>query len=134
MIRREVNLSEVYDLIYKLADEYIREYNPCKIDEHGRCERSKPLNCTCCGGRFSSSGDNRPQTHICEHLGESGCTVKALYCKLWLCAEIKEKNPEVANKLESLLTLSQWLGIAGNFRATFRKSKEQTFAILQGTD
>lgn len=106
-MKQEISLSELHDIIYEITDNLIQRYDPCKIDENGRCEESRPNENTCCKG--------------CKHLGAGGCTVDALYCKLYLCWKAAKENPELAAKLTPLWTLSHRIfGISG------RKSKQET--------
>lgn len=76
-----VELSVIYDRIYDIADRLIKKHNPCNIHADGTkvsctyrlCETR--LCCGGCGGRY----------------WDSGCTVKCLACKLFLCGAIKHK-------------------------------------------
>lgn len=75
---KERDRSEVYDKLYDLAARLLRGANACancpvkspprKLGDLLWRERSKTW---CCGG--------------CRHTSDTGCTVKALGCKLWLC-------------------------------------------------
>jgi len=64
--------SQKYDMLFKKAELFMKENNPCKI-ENGTCLRGR----TTTFANFCCSG--------CSHLKEEGCSVKALRCKSWLC-------------------------------------------------
>lgn len=81
-----INLNKLHDLIYDKADELFKQYNPCNIhiDERKQLVCNNPKynydkpnqqlqfwNSLCCTG--------------CRYLGDSGCTVKCLGCKVGLC-------------------------------------------------
>ena len=55
-----------YEQLYRRGVDLFTMYNPCEIKE-GRC----------INGDFCCSG--------CPYLSDKGCTVQALWCKLWLC-------------------------------------------------
>lgn len=130
--------SEEYDAIYEEAKELFEKYNYCDVS-HGQCANFKfrPDR----GYSFCCSG--------CEHLSENGCTVKALWCKLWTCryeksrwavsADKQDKLKAVGEKLVPFLQELSLLGhranrlfndvrhnnMRGRWLDTFRKSKEQ---------
>lgn len=58
----------------KLLDDFLKKHNPCNIrpsaSGHG---------VDCNGGHGCCHG--------CRHLGDGGCTVESLACKMWLCGE-----------------------------------------------
>jgi len=81
---------ELYDILYDIADGLFREYNPCKI-ENGKCVRGRDGGC--CEG--------------CEYLKENGCSVKALFCKLWLCEPMLNKYPQLRKKLVYLSRIAE---------------------------
>lgn len=56
------------ELIVEL-DNLLTQHNPCNI-KNGACRR----------GRFCCSP-------LCTYSGPKGCTINALLCKVWLCAE-----------------------------------------------
>ena len=59
-----------YRKLYKAGEELFAEFNPCEIRD-GKCKRGD----LCCSG--------------CEYLSDTGCTVEALWCKLWTCRALK---------------------------------------------
>jgi len=79
-------LSELYDKLYESADRLFKKYNPCGIEagiclsvrmDHGETARyGHHRDTLCCTG--------------CEYHTSSGCTVKAIYCKLWICDRVRK--------------------------------------------
>ncbi|MDR2619089.1 MAG: hypothetical protein LBC62_09490 [Treponema sp.] len=69
------NLQErLYSCLYQRLDELQQDLDICGWRENqGNCRRNRNQ---CC-----SSGGS------CEYLGKSGCSVKSLACKIWLCEE-----------------------------------------------
>lgn len=62
-----------FNKLYKKADRIMKKYNPCQINNR-ECFRhieNKLLLNFCC--------------HECKHLDDSGCTIKNIWCKIWLC-------------------------------------------------
>ena len=76
-------LSALYDRIYDIADGLLKKHNPCNIHSDGTKSSCQcHLHTThrihlCCTG--------------CKYISPTGCTVKALACKLFLCPSIKNK-------------------------------------------
>lgn len=89
-----------YDRIYAKAQAVIDKYRPCRI-ENGKCADGD----FCC--------------HGCSHLGEHGCKVRALYCKIWLCPKAAMAYPECRKQLRKLEVEASALGLLG-----FRKSED----------
>lgn len=63
---------ELHNKLYAYADKLIKKHNPCKI-KNGKCIQGS----FCC--------------HGCKYLTEKGCSVKCLWCKLWLCYYIHQQ-------------------------------------------
>lgn len=80
--------SLAHDDFYRRAQAILNKYNPCQF-KGGRCLRGEP----CCG-----MGEGK----FCEHLGATGCTVSALYCKVWLCHTATQMSPACADELWKL--------------------------------
>jgi hypothetical protein len=95
-------LEIAYDKLYERADAFIKKYNPCKMTCSG-CMRSRDF---CCSG--------------CKHLGEKGCTIKALTCKTWFCGSVK-LTKESYKELSEIIQLTNLLHFRG-----FRFTKEQS--------
>lgn len=76
--------SFVYDFLYLLADTAIKRENPCKIhvSDVGK------VVCTSWG----------PCCTVCKYLSDTGCTIKCLHCKVYLCS-----SPGDYHKLRNLL-------------------------------
>lgn len=76
-------LSALYDRIYDSADRLFKRYNPCNIqvkNNKTKCINSH-YNCNhlCC----------QEWTDRCKHW-QSGCTVKCIACKLFICDKVRE--------------------------------------------
>lgn len=83
----------VHDLLYVMADQLIKKYNPCQI----HTSRSGLVTCL---------GDNGPCCNNCEYISNSGCTVTCLGCKLGLCSTAREHHTELGHKLWDMAKLS----------------------------
>ena len=96
-------LSALYDRIYDIADRLFKKYNPCNhIIKEG---------IILCTGRSSIRNERHCQRYnsylccnTCKHLSATGCTVKCLPCKLFMCSCLygREKNKITLNKLYQL--------------------------------
>lgn len=108
-------MEDTYDKIYKEADSLLKQYNPCQIKdgycankynlEHGLKDIQFEL---CCGG--------------CKYHSITGCTTKALACKVGLCSQMRQKYPELTKKLDALYTRGVSAGIP---MYNIRMSKEE---------
>ena len=98
-----IDLSAIYDLLYTKASLAMAIFNPCRIKD-GRCRRGD----FCC--------------QDCPHLGQNGCTVRALACKLWLCrtAARDPGNKVCQTILQTIGEIAEYLNLNG-----YRHSKEQ---------
>jgi len=74
MSLREVSI--IYDQIYAEMQALLDKYKPCRGANGELCLRGTFC---CCG---------------CKYLHATGCTVKALWCKLWLCGDAKASAPK----------------------------------------
>lgn len=75
-------LSKKYDELCEKADKILKKNNPCAWK-----------NCTCKAIREHNKKDACCTS--CEHLKSTGCSVKSLSCKTWLCIDldsIKDQN------------------------------------------
>ena len=103
--------STLYDEFYARGEEIFAKHNLCDVKD-GKC-KSYRLNEA--RGNFCCRN--------CPHLGPEGCTVKALYCKLWICSELIDTlSDEVLQELGDLFEEAEQLNML-----RFRASKEQTF-------
>ena len=66
---------ELYDRLYDIGNFLLKKYNPCSI-KRGTCNGPYATS-FCCDG--------------CKYKTSKGCSVKSLWCKLWLCG-IKHPN------------------------------------------
>jgi hypothetical protein len=100
-------LSKEYDRLYNEGQKILNAYNPCMANK-ARCLEGE----RCC-------------TH-CQHLGENGCKIKCLMCKLWLCHTAREINTEASKKLNALMERARELGLL-----RFRHTKEECFEVIK---
>ncbi len=101
-----MTISQKYDELYNRASAVIKKHNPCQV----RKEKDKSI--TCLGSRIYSGygqhdGFNGEKNLLCcggckYHDACSGCTVKALTCKTWLCATARQNSPECATELDAI--------------------------------
>src|SRR3970282_2096940 len=109
--------SELYDTLYQRCQEALDSANPCHINvigktvscEHRQRHPGSNFNGLCCRG--------------CKHLSATGCTVKALACKFWLCHTVRLKNPKLVERMEQLRDVA-WNAHVPMF---IRSSKEECF-------
>jgi hypothetical protein len=85
-MKKNRSRAYVHDRLYALADKLLKRHNPC----HGCITH----NC------FSYGNDSRCCMG-CPHF-KNGCTVKALYCKLWLCHSVGAQQYALVRRLERL--------------------------------
>jgi hypothetical protein len=101
--------EQLYDKLYNEAEELIKLYNPCQI-ENGICLRARKDKCKsfCC--------------HGCKHLTEKGCSAnKPLPCKIWFCYIAFDNLPDKARfKIQMLKNK-----IVRNYFDSFRYSKDE---------
>jgi hypothetical protein len=97
--------SRLYDVLYEMADKVLKEHNPCRV-ENGKCLRCQK------GGHNFCCDD-------CQYLKDNGCSVKALYCRVWLCGS--HHRGIVENELNFIHYIARQHGLL-----TFRGSKEDS--------
>lgn len=95
--------SEIFDVLYAVAQRAIHYYNPCRFKD-GVCVYGKPNGC--CSG-FVHSGFVHSVRYknrfICQHLDEDkGCTIRCLGCQLFYCTCNGRQIPELTER-ETLL-------------------------------
>ena len=94
-------LMEAYDLFCKAADDVMALWDDvCEIKD-GNCWRGIEGG-TCCMNRYP----NKKNPH-CPYLGESGCTVQVLRCKLFYCEQMKRRHPALAEIMRCLFYKSE---------------------------
>ena len=98
---------KLYDRLYRHADKLIKKHNPCEIKD-GKCIDGVP----CC--------------NECPHLGERGCTVECLECKVFLCGTANEHF----RQLYRILKRIQIQAYRHNL-LLMRSSKEEMFSYLE---
>ena len=74
--------SHKYDELYDEAEAFLKKHNPC----------------TKCKGYTLFGGSAPNCCERCPFLGPTGCTIKCLACKLWLC-NYSALSPTSRNKL-----------------------------------
>ncbi len=96
-------LSTIYDELYSQADALFKEYNPCQFNKQtGSCKVYQEPSIyhsfiLCC------SGCHNEEKRKHQHSKKSGCRIKSLNCKLYLCYSIHDKMPqEFKRKLADL--------------------------------
>lgn len=73
--------SRLYDIFYDIGQRILDKHNPCQIKDKKCIGKVYANESFCCNG--------------CEFLTKNGCRVKALWCKLWLCAGVLyEQKPD----------------------------------------
>jgi hypothetical protein len=105
-----VGKMKLYDRLYEIADFLLKKHNPCG-HSNGKCGGMKTYTFQggCCGE--------------CEHLRANGCSVKALYCKLWVCGAV---NTEILHKqLKALINIASY-----NDLLDCRERRQYTMARL----
>lgn len=106
--------GEVYDRLVVLADRVLNKGSACATCPIG-CKTLEPSRAWCCDG--------------CPMLGPTGCTVKALGCKLHLCdSEALKVSLHTWDRLERLKA------IAVKYNMWYaRANKEQSLNAPKGT-
>ena len=80
----------LYDRLYVIGDFLLKKHNPCKIKDGG-C--AGPYRTSfCCDG--------------CYYLTKNGCSVKCLWCKLWMCG-ISDGKKHIHQQFKRLSRLAE---------------------------
>lgn len=114
-------LDKKYDELFEKADTIVKKHNPCKIID-GQCSAMrKASDGLCC--------------KTCPHISPSGCAIKSLGCKIWLCYFDSFSCPsvEIADSYwEDMISI---LKEAEKYKLSFpRAGKEVTIdAAIKGT-
>lgn len=108
--------SQRYDELYAKACALFKKHNPCEI-RRGSCMRGRihEIKSFCCGS--------------CEHLSNTGCTVKCLWCKLWVCHDID--NAELIEGLQAIENEAGEWGMLG-YRSTKKEMMRRCYGIVDG--
>ena len=88
---------ERYRELFATASEIINRINPCEIIVvDGRA--------SCVGTRNGSERSHQLCCEGCRNLGNSGCTVEALWCRMWLCHDVMQtaKGKKAAKELDKI--------------------------------
>ena len=69
VVRTTTEREKLYDRLYDIGNFLLKKHSPCAI-KNGKC--NGPFRTEfCCG--------------CCKYLTKKGCSIKCLWCKLWLC-------------------------------------------------
>ena len=104
-------LSAAYDRLYEQADLVLQKHDPCQI----RREADDTISCT--ETRLLKIKNSQLCCTGCEHLGPTGCTVKSLICKLWLCSTVKH-DPACRTALWNIKDAADKQGVPIGFYRT----------------
>lgn len=97
-------LSALYDRIYDIADRLFKKYNPCNIHTENKklyCidyHKNKGYN----ANRLCCSGCGEYPEMDTNHWSKTGCTVKCLACKLYICPTIRQQHRRFSRQLSRL--------------------------------
>lgn len=117
-----MNRSKLYDLVYDKADKLFKEYNPCKIQckkEGLTCIKYKKAHkkcMLCCAG-------------CKKHWSNKGCTIKCLYCKLYICGAVANKykaNTTFRKRLYKLCKIASKYVLLDGYYMTKRMTLART--------
>lgn len=105
--------SKLHDALYDTANRVLAAANPCniKIGEDGKASCNNPYyskdGFLCCGG--------------CPNLTPTGCSVRSLGCKLWLCQHVM-REPPGTTAFVALAALRS-VAVAGGIKMLIRADK-----------
>lgn len=93
-------LNRKYDELYAEGQRLLDKYKPCAVVPGTLCHHGQ----FCCAG--------------CNYLSSKGCTVKSLWCKLWLCRTAREHRPKVAKRFFKMKAEASKMGFTFFGRAS----------------
>jgi hypothetical protein len=104
--------GQLYEVLIAIGQQALDYYNPCDW-RNGKCRRMRSSEDDegCCGG--------------CQHLGDEGCTVESLGCKLWLCEDQRDVFKECEIELKVLRQIADYCGIPYEMK----RSREEDFTL-----
>lgn len=82
----------VHDRLYELADKLLKRHNPCAKCWATNCYHEHVTQRCCEGCVYFKKGQ--------------GCTVKALYCKLWICGAVTNQA-QLRRRLQRLRKIAE---------------------------
>ena len=101
--------SDLYTKLYNKASKIIGTDKPCRTclepDKSGYC------------------------CFRCAHLSSTGCTVKALYCKVWLCTSARLAFPKTSYKLDGIMRRANKYLLL-KIRASKKETLSQVYRIM----
>lgn len=98
-------LNKKYDELYAKGQEILDKYGVCKGPNGEPCFKGT----FCCDD--------------CPHLKSTGCSVKSLGCKLWLCFTAGENDPVASKAMQDLRSEGYKLDLM-SVRTTKRRALE----------
>ncbi len=127
----------IYDQLFQEADELFKKFDPCYVIAE-KCLRA----------RF---GGENFCCKECKYLSDSGCTIKALLCRLWLCPECTTHWNNILTKIMTGNLLMQsgrqtemfnfmekrtelWVKAQNTGLLVFRGSREDVEKALRNSD
>lgn len=123
-------LSVIYDRIYDIADRLFKKYNPCNI----HTTKTGVVVCNKHSDKIHNKYAQREYNEFlccstCKYLSISGCTIKCLPCKLFLCSWFYYDNSkydykDFKAKLKRLRDIATKYGILVYQGAYFRTKEE----------
>ena len=110
-------IDVTHDRLYNAADKILKKFSACSTCPVGCATKRKPYTRSwCCGG--------------CKYLDpDKGCTVQALYCKVWLCGKEAKRNPSAyraLNRIENIAYDLNLLVERGSKEDALAKHRENT--------
>jgi hypothetical protein len=101
-----IPLAEIYSKLYRQGNEALKQHDPCKWS-NGQCAAGTH---GCC--------------QECKHLSPQGCTVEALWCKVWLCHAVRANpvNARIVTTLDTIHNTARTLGVPLGIRASKEES------------
>lgn len=102
-----LNKSELYDQLYDEASAILERDKPCEVS----CGE-------CLDSRLKARGQDAFCCHSCKYLTPTGCSVKALACRVWLCYAVQDAHPTTYIALNDVKRRAQAAGILMQFRGS----------------
>ena len=117
----------LYDSLYSIADLLIKWRNPCEIHQIDYDILLLPTHEKITCKRATCVANNGPCCGGCQYLGDNGCTVKCLGCKLGLCLIASNEHLKLTRllaRMRAVATRQSWCLIQ------IRTSREKVYQSL----
>ncbi|MFA5397768.1 MAG: hypothetical protein WC346_17295 [Methanogenium sp.] len=112
----KTKLSKEYDRLYKEGQKILDTYNPCQIEV-----KNGKVSCVNSRNHKSFGSENVLCCGNCRYHKDSGCSVKCLACKTYLCTTAYNKLPKYAKKkLNKIQKRVTFLRLAHFFRPKYK--------------